>query len=315
MSQILNLSNMESLLITGANGFVGQAIIQKLGTLNPRNLPREIVLVTRNGLKVNLPLSLREITCVVSQDLTKPWNIPHQSSHVINLAADGSHAPYSKEASDSFILIGRNLINWIKNLEAHVDLFHASSGACFDYVSSDKSKHLSNGKVEFINSRIQVEEELVRASKNNDLRLSIGRLFTFSGNLILQKNQYAITEFIKSGLCERHIRVNGNAETVRSYLHEDAMAHWVLRATINPVELNPLQIGSNQPVTIKELAEYVAEITGAEVTYASTSQPPDFYLPNNEETRSSLAVNEGTTWKIAVQEMIDNVRMLADGKA
>jgi dTDP-glucose 4,6-dehydratase len=314
MSQILNLSNMDSLLITGANGFVGQAIIQELGSLEPENLPREIILVTRSGLNVNLPLSLREITCVVSQDLTKPWRIPYRSSHVINLAADGSHAPYSKEASESFTLIGRNLINWVRNLDHQVNLFHASSGACFDHVGPNTSQYLSNGKAEFIIGRIKVEEELIRASKDNDLRLSIGRLFTFSGNLLLQKNQYAITEFIKSGLFERHIKVNGNAETVRSYLHEDAMAHWVLRATINPVELNPLQIGSNQPVTIKELAEYVGEITGAEVTYAPTSQPPDIYLPNNEETRSSLGVSEGTTWKIAVQEMIDSVRMLADGK-
>ena len=314
MSQILNLSSMKSLLITGANGFVGQAIIQELGTLEPENLPSEIILVTRNGLNVNLPLSLREIICVVSQDLTKPWRIPYRSSHVINLAADGSRAPYSKEASESFTLIGRNLINWVRNLDHQVNLFHASSGACFDHVGSNASQYLSNDKAEFIIGRIKVEEELIRASKNSDLRLSIGRLFTFSGNLLLQKNQYAITEFIKSGLSERHIKVNGNAETVRSYLHEDAMADWILRATINPVALNPLQIGSNQPVTIKELAEYVAEITGAKVTYAPTSQPPDIYLPNNEETRSSLGVSEGTTWKIAVQEMIDSVRMLADGK-
>jgi nucleoside-diphosphate-sugar epimerase len=314
MSQKLNLSIMDSLLITGANGFVGQAIIQELGTLEQENLPSEIILVTRNGLNVELPLSLRDITCVVSQDLTKPWNISYQSSHVINLAADGSHSPYSKEASDSFVLIGRNLINWLKTLDCQVSVFHASSGACFDYVDSNTSQYLSGGKAEFIKGRIQVEEDLSREFSDNDLKLSIGRLFTFSGNLLLQKNQYAITEFIKSGLSERLIKVKGNAETVRSYLHEDAMAHWILRATINPVELNPLQIGSNQPVTIKELAEYVAEITGAEVTYAPTSQPPDIYLPNNEETRSSLGVSEGTTWKIAVQEMIDSVRMLADGK-
>jgi nucleoside-diphosphate-sugar epimerase len=314
MSQIINLSEMDSLLITGSNGFVGQAIIQELGNLKPANLPSEIVLVTRKGLNVNLPLSLKHITRVVSQDLTKPWNIPNQSSHVINLAADGSHAPYSKEASDSFILIGRNLINWLKNLDCQVNVFHASSGACFDYVGSNTSQYLTNRKVGFINGRIRVEEELTRESSNSDFRLSIGRLFTFSGNLLLQKNQYAITEFIKSGLFESHIKVTGNAETVRSYLHQDSMAHWILRATIDPIQLNPLQIGSSEPVTMKQLAEFVAEITGAEVTYAPTSQPPDFYLPDNEETRSSLGVNEGTTWKIAVQEMIESVRMLADGK-
>jgi len=50
------------------------------------------------------------------------------------------------------------------------------------------------------------------------------------------------------------------------------------------------------------------------VTFAPSSKAPDIYLPNNEDTRSSLGVDEGTTWKIAVQEMIDSVRMLADGK-
>jgi nucleoside-diphosphate-sugar epimerase len=311
---MLNFDKVNSLLITGSNGFVGQAIIEKLGSLEPENLPSEIVLVTRNGLNVNLPLSLRDITRVVSRDLTKPWNIPHQSSHVINLAADGSHAPYSKQSSDSFCLIGRNLINWIKSLDCQVNLFHASSGACFDYKGSNSPEYLLNGKTEFVNSRIQVEDELTKEFKSSDFRLSIGRLFTFSGKLLLQKNQYAITEFIKTGLLEGQIQVNGNRETVRSYLHEDAMAHWILRATIDPVGLNPLQIGSSEPVTIKQLAEFVAEKTAAKVTYAPTSQAPDIYLPNNEETRSSLGVDEGTSWKIAVQDMIDNVRMSADGK-
>jgi len=311
---MLNFNKVDSLLITGSNGFVGQAIIEKLGSLERENLPSEIVLVTRNGLNSELPTSLRDITCVVSQDLTKPWNIPHQSSHVINLAADGSYAPYSKQSSDSFRLIGRNLINWIKSLDCQVNIFHASSGACFDHKGSNSSEYLFNGKREFVNSRIQVEGELTKELNGSDLKLSIGRLFTFSGNLLLQKDQYAITEFIKTGLLEGQIQVKGNRETVRSYLHEDAMAHWILRATIDPVGLNLLQIGSSEAVTMKQLAEFVAEKTAAKVTYAPTSQAPDIYLPNNEDTRSSLGVDEGTSWKIAVQEMIDSVRMLADGK-
>jgi len=311
---MLNLNKVDSLLVTGSNGFVGQSIIEKLGSLERENLPSEIVLVTRNGLNSELPTSLRDISHVVRQDLTKPWTFPHQSSHVINLAADGSYAPYSKQSSDSFCLIGRNLINWIKSLDSQVNLFHASSGACFDHKGSNSSEYLLNGKREFVNSRIQVEEELTKELSGSGLRFSIGRLFTFSGKLLLQKDQYAITEFIKTGLLEGHIQVKGNRETVRSYLHEDAMAHWILRATIDPVGLNPLQIGSSEAVTMKQLAEFVAEKTAAKVTFAPSSKAPDIYLPNNEDTRSSLGVDEGTTWKIAVQEMIDSVRMLADGK-
>lgn len=311
---MLNFNKADSLLITGSNGFVGQAIIKKLGSLEQEDLPSEIVLVTRNGLNSELPPSLRDISRVVSQDLTKPWNIPHQSSHVVNLAADGSYAPYSKQSSDLFCLIGRNLINWIKSLDCQVNLFHASSGACFDYIRSNSSEYLLNRKKDFVNSRIQVEEELTKELNGSDLRLSIGRLFTFSGKLLLQKDQYAITEFVKTGLLKGHIQVRGNRETVRSYLHEDAMAHWILRATIDPVGLNPLQIGSSEAATMQQLAEFIAEKTNAKVTYARTSEAPDVYLPDNELTRSSLGVDEGTNWKIAVQEMIKNVRMLADGK-
>lgn len=311
---MLNLNKVDSLLITGSNGFVGQAVIKKLGSLEQENLPSEILLVTRNGLNLDLPSGLRDITRVVIQDLTEPWNIPYKCSHVINLAADGTHAPYSKEASDAFVLIGRNLINWIESLDCQVNLFHASSGACFDHDGSNSSEYLLKEKGDFVKSRIQVEEDLTKELSGSDLRLSIGRLFTFSGKLLLQKDQYAITEFIKTGLLERHIQVKGNRDTVRSYLHEDAMAHWILRATIHPVGFNPLQIGSSEAVTMQQLAEFVAEKTAAKVTYAHTSEAPDIYLPNNEDTRSSLGVDEGTTWKIAVQEMIENVRMLADGK-
>jgi nucleoside-diphosphate-sugar epimerase len=304
----VDLSKVKSLLITGANGFVGQAIVQKLASISDTQLPQEILFVTRNGLDEELSKKLSSISRVVCQDLTKPWQIKCESTHVINLAADGSRAPYSKESSDSFREIGRNLISWIKKFDHEVQLFHASSGACFNIPDSKSLQFANPNKFSFIQSRLQVEDEFEKLSEKSDHKVSIARLFTFSGNLILKKNQYAITDFIKSALTKKLITVTGNPHSIRSYLHEDSMATWVLRALVNPGITDLLQIGSNEPVSIKQLAEFIADQTAADVDFASESVPADIYLPRNQDTISALGVEEGIPWKTAIQNMIQAER-------
>ena len=307
-SKSLDFGGVKSLLITGANGFVGQAIVQKLASISETQLPQEIIFATRNGLDEELPKKISSISRVVCHDLTKPWGIERDSTHVINLAADGSRAPYSKESSDAFRRIGGNLISWIKKFDHEVQLFHASSGACFNIPDSKSLQFANFDKSSFIQSRLQVEDELKKLIEKSDHKVSIARLFTFSGNLLLKKNQYAITDFIKSALTKKQITVNGNPLSIRSYLHEDTMATWILRALVNPGINDLLQIGSNEPVSIKQLAEFIADQTSADVDYTAESIPVDIYLPQNQDTISMLGVEEGIPWKTAIQNMIQAER-------
>lgn len=303
-----NLSAVESLLITGANGFVGRSVLERLACYQPSDLPKEIILVTRKGIDFELPPVLSPFTKLEIQDLTKPWVLNFESTHIINLAADGSKSPYSDKASQDFRLIGRNLVNWLNSRNVPANVFHASSGACFGYKSLSSERPLDSSKVNFIASRLDVEERLKNASKTFGFDLSVGRLFTFSGNLLLKKNQYALTEFIKSGLENGKIHVTGNPETVRSYMHQEAMAEWILQALLNPEGDTKLQIGASEPVTIGELAEFVAEQTGAKVEYSPNAQPGDVYLPENEKTKTKLGLSEGLNWRLSVQQMIETVR-------
>ena len=303
-----NLSAVESLLITGANGFVGRSVLERLACYQPSDLPKEIILVTRKGIDFELPPVLSPFTKLEIQDLTKPWVLNFESNHIINLEADGSKSPYSDKASQDFRLIGRNLVNWLNSRNVPANVFHASSGACFGYKSLSSERPLDSSKVNFIASRLDVEERLKNASKTFGFDLSVGRLFTFSGNLLLKKNQYALTEFIKSGLENGKIHVTGNPETVRSYMHQEAMAEWILQALLNPEGDTKLQIGASEPVTIGELAEFVAEQTGAKVEYSPNAQPGDVYLPENEKTKTKLGLSEGLNWRLSVQQMIETVR-------
>ena len=305
---MLNLNEIESLLITGANGFVGRAVVDSISELETTNLPNQIVLLTRNGINFHVTEKISARTKFIMHDLTKPWQFHLRPSHIINLAADGSSFSYSEFANSNFRSIGRNLIEWVNSNGIKPKVFHASSGACFGYKPLTLSQPKDNLKSNFIKTRIEVEDMLISASKARIIDLAIGRLFTFSGRLLLEKNQYAITEFVKSAVNLGKIQVKGNPETVRSFMHEKAMANWILQSLICPEPTFNLQIGSSEPVTIRELGEYIAGETNAEVEYAKVFQGGDVYLPDNAATKTKLGLSEGLNWKIAVREMIDTVR-------
>lgn len=306
---MLNLSSVESLLITGANGFVGRSLLGQMSKLAPSNFPKKIVLVSRSGLNFELPKNLEACSTLFEQDLTSEWVFQERVSHLINLAADGSQDPYSDEANQTFLSIVQNLISWISKMESKPRVFHASSGACYGRVPLEENEATTTHvKSDFALVRIQAENLLKKAAKENNFDLTIARLFTFSGILLLSKNQYAITDFVKNGVEGRDIYIKGDPRTLRSYLHQDAMANWILKSLVMENSVTTLQVGSGTAVSIGELAEFVAGKTGVQVQYSQAPVRGDIYLPNNLETRTKLGVEEGLCWQKAVEEMIEALR-------
>ena len=306
---MLDLSGVKNLAITGANGFVGKSIVETVGTLREEFLPERITLITRNGVNYEIPKDLDRRVSKVSQDLTIPWSFHSDVTHIINLAADGTKSPYSDEACIQFEQISTNLVNWLNKFDSQVVVFHASSGACYGLYNLDGDSNSKNTKANFAENRIKVENYLIERESDSNYVLSIGRLFSFSGKNLISKRHYALSNFVHSALKFNEIKVTGNPLTQRSYLHQDAMSKWIIKALLNPEPHTDLQIGSNQAITIKELAEFISEVTDAAIKYSENPDIEDIYIPNNEDTRIKLGVDEGLGWKEAVLEMISEERV------
>ena len=311
---MLNLSEIENLGITGSNGFVGKSIIQYISKLSPSNLPERITLITRSGLNFQIPKSLQTRTREFQQDLRDPWLLPSSISHILNLATDGSANSYSEAACYDFSRINENLVTWLAKQNIKTTVFHASSGAVF----GDKAIRGENTRVDvkdtFRENRRQVEQLLIESAKELNFDLRIGRLFTFAGINILEKNQYAISNFIRSAINDKLITLLGDPQTQRSFLHQDAMCEWILTSLTCPYPYTDIQIGSNISIEIGELADYVALQTNSRVKYPHKYDPGDIYIPNNTNTRIKLGVEEGLNWKDAVLEMIAEARMSISGR-
>jgi nucleoside-diphosphate-sugar epimerase len=155
---------------------------------------------------------------------------------------------------------------------------------------------------------LTVENILNSVAEELGTEIVIGRLFSFVGPSILGKTQYAVASFINDAIEHNSIKVKGNPNTVRSYLHESDMSNWILRSLHldNPAKL--VSIGSSIEVSISKLAEFIATATGAKIEYLNPNAPGDTYTADNAATLESLGVTETKYWQDAVIECIELVK-------
>jgi len=123
---------------------------------------------------------------------------------------------------------------------------------------------------------------------------------------MLLRKQYAVSNFVATALRNREIRVRGNPNTVRTYLDQSDLGSWLLRIleVNNPTSSPVLDVGSEVPVKIQELAEFVSGETGAAIVYEPTSEVADVYVPDTTRTRELYRVAENVVWQDSVSRMI-----------
>lgn len=306
------MNSIDTLLITGSNGFVGQSLLEYVENLSEHELPKRVVTVNRNNSKKISPTLASKIEFHEIQfDLSKPWDFEVENATVVNLAADGSETSYSSTASESFVSISNNLSNWaIRNKPRTI--FHASSGACYGIVplkieedEKPSSREAESKKDSFIRARLQSENLLRGVLKNENIEIVIGRLFSFVGPKILEKKQYAVSSLIDSALRSNRVLVKGNPETIRSYLHEEDMSHWIYKALHLENQTKPLSIGSSVKVRLSELADFIANATKTHVEYNDPASYGDIYVADNSETLECLGVTETKNWQDSVIQCIE----------
>ena len=307
---------VESLLITGGSGFVGQSLLDFISELPSEELPERIGLTTRCGaLRVPAALVRKTIVQEIFCDLQEPWRFDFQASHIINLAGDGSSNAYSSQAAEMFGLITKNLSDWCR-YQVSPTVFHASSGACFGYfplpLSKDENSssktvlsvdRKSNFKKEiFVRGRIAAEEMLKTAEQENILDLRIGRLFTFIGKHLREKPHYAISSFVNMAETSKQIQISGNPLTTRSYMNAKDLAFWIYKSLDPGVDSSILSIGSSTPVTMIQLANFIAKLSDSKVILLNPEAEGDVYIANNRTTLERLQVIETKSWQDSVMK-------------
>ena len=193
---------------------------------------------------------------------------------------------------------------WMDNPPPHYDyIFHLAP--VFDrhilnqLLQSEPSRivYASSGAVylnplnDYGHSKIDAENSLMASGA--DVR--IARLFTFCG-AYLRPGNFAVGNFVKNALAGEPLRVNGTGATVRSYMYGADLSVWLWKIMLDGETGSVYNVGSEQPITILELAERVKNVvnssTDIQVLNDGFEEHAPYYVPDTSLTRAELGVKE-----------------------
>jgi len=143
------------------------------------------------------------------------------------------------------------------------------------------------------------------------LDVKIARCFAFVGPQLALDKHFAIGNFMNDVLQDRDIAIQGDGTPLRSYLHAADLVIWLLTILLRGAPLRPYNVGSDQALSIADLARQVAtSLPGRErqVCIARPPQPgkpPARYVPDISRARSELGLEVRIPLPDAIRRTLD----------
>lgn len=94
--------------------------------------------------------------------------------------------------------------------------------------------------------------------KQHGIEVAISRIFALLGPYLSLGIHFAAGNFIKDAMDGKKVIVNGNGLPCRSYLYASDLTTWLWHMLIRADSCRPYNCGSDESISVKELAEKVA---------------------------------------------------------
>jgi len=107
------------------------------------------------------------------------------------------------------------------------------------------------------------------------LEIVVARCFAFVGEDLPLDVHFAIGNFIRDALWADEIVVNGDGTPIRSYLDQRDLARWLLALLFEGTSGEAYNVGSDEAITIGELAHLVRDLVSPRKTVRILGKPVD----------------------------------------
>ena len=300
-TKLLEMSG-SNVLILGASGFVG-TWLSNVFALSNLELGTNIrlTLASRNPQHVVKPAYINKNIVFQSLDFRNSDNSKIETfDYGFHLATPSvpktggldADAVYSTSIAAAKLLIEKAKSNGNKP-----SVLHASSGGVYNsslskqkIVEDDKNVSEGTSQHNYKNAKIQTENLIINSTNSGEINGTSPRLFAFFGPGISLNDHFAIGNFIKNQIEGGDIEVKGNPRTTRSYMYPTDLINWIIAAITQP-SLKATHIGSEDAISIKELAEKIADKKNG-VKYLNPDSEESHYVPSTEKTRTRLGVSQ-----------------------
>jgi dTDP-glucose 4,6-dehydratase len=150
----------------------------------------------------------------------------------------------------------------------------------------------------------QAERLCEKSAREDGIGAVIARCFTFAGPGLPADAKFAFGNFMRDALQGGPIVIRGDGTPVRSYLHAADLSVWLLALLVKGAPGRAYNVGSEQPVSLLQLAETISRELGAPGVEVLGKErqggTPDRYVPSTERARDELGLAES----FSLQEII-----------
>ena len=305
------------ILLTGGSGFVGKWMLQTAKIAQENSATKiELVVPTRrltaDHVQTAIAIGCPNVSWVEGDFLNGALDLGHIDMiiHAATPASAQLNAENPAEMLRINVVAMESVLRYAGNNQPL--LFTSSGAVCGTQPQS--ASHIKEGNVEpnppteqlkaYAQGKQTAERMCREAGKNGQCSPIIARLFAFGGEYLPRDTHFAIGNFIQNALDRQPIAIQGDGRARRSYLYGADMATWLWSALAHGETGSPFHIGSEHSVSILELAQTVATVSGEvlnfvpEITVAKEidlSESVHQYVQANSETRMTLQVSEWTS--------------------
>jgi len=302
----------KTVLITGVSGFIGAHLLASLALLNDtyKTSPCKIFGVSRNPqrLKQLAPYLLdRNDITILSADVRTFTFSERSFDFVIHAAAPVDPRVLSKDQIQAVDIIANGTKQILQeSVRCKVGRFlYISSGAVYGVQPQDLPKLPEDytGSPDITNSLFAYGEAKRYAEmlcgifhRTYSIPFVVARPFTFVGPFQDLNAGFAVTQFIRRVLKGEPIQIEGDGTALRSYCYAADLTLALWKILLEGEQGRVYNIGSEETISILELACKVVAISGnnveVEVKRKSTpGQKPARYIPDIRRLKSELKFN------------------------
>jgi dTDP-glucose 4,6-dehydratase len=307
--------------LTGATGFFGAWLIESFLHANTElGLGATAVVLTRDPAAARMRMATlgdRGSIELHAGDVRGFEYPPGPFDFVVHAATESSrqlHAGDSRHMFDTIVSGTRRVLDFARATGVRRFLL-VSSGAVYgrqpadvEAVSEDWSGAPDVWDPGSSYAEGKRAAEMMCAIEHHAGTMSVraARCFAFVGPHLPLDAHFAIGNFIGDALAGRTIRIRGDGTAVRSYLYMADLAVWLWRILFDPKATGAYNVGSDQAIALRELAQLVAETceSGTGVVIGRTAirgAAPHRYVPSTRRAQSELGLRLRVSLRDAIR--------------
>ncbi len=314
----------QRLFITGGTGFFGHWLLESLLWANDIfDLNTKIVLLSRNpeAFSIKYPQLANHPAVSWVQGDVKTFDFPDgEFSHIIHAASEGDVRLGQENPLlifDTIVEGTHHVLEFARTHGTRKFLF-TSSGAVYGKQPPELT-HIAEdytGAPDVLDPRSAYGEAKRAAellcnlySRQFGLETKIARCFTFVGPYLPLDANYAIGNFIRDALKGGPIVIKGDGTPYRSYLYAADLAIWLWTILCKGESCQAYNVGSDQAVTIEELARLVKNImpenSEIRMSLPEINRPAQRYVPSVRRSMEEMGLKSRISLKQGVKKMSD----------